>query len=81
MNLDEQPSIPQTPILHLLISLEEALNGIDGDLWKEAWDQEIGRLGIRDTWTVLSENEDPPQGRKTIKSKFIFKIKVKETEH
>ena len=75
-NSDEPSSIPQTPILHLPISLEDALNSADGDLWKEAWDQEMERLGIRDTWTVLSENDDPPRGHKPIKSKFIFKIKV-----
>ena len=46
---EHNTSIPNTPILHLPLTLDEALKGPDGQLWKEAWDQtrnkkHMGRL-------------------------------------
>jgi hypothetical protein len=65
-----------TPILHLPLTLEEALSGKDGIHWKRAWEEEMTKLAIRNTWRTLSEKKSPPQNQKPIKSKYIFKIKI-----
>ena len=65
-----------TPILHLPLTLEEALSGKDGIHWKLAWEEEMARLAIRNTWRTLPEKESPPSDQKPIKSKYIFKIKI-----
>jgi len=65
-----------TPILHLPLTLEEALSGKDGIHWKLAWEEEMTKLAIRNTWRTMPEKESPPQNQKPIKSKYIFKIKI-----
>ena len=65
-----------TPILHLPLTLNEALSGKDGIHWKRAWEEEMTKLAIRNTWRTLPEKESPPQNQKPIKSKYIFKIKI-----
>ena len=70
-----------TPILHIPLTLSEALSGPDSKLWFDAWQQEMSRLQSRNTWAPLPSTSTggqtpPPQNQRPIKSKYIFKIKV-----
>ena len=83
--MEEELYNPQPPIreasiidasllLHVPLTLQEALAGKDGEHWREAWQLEMHRLSIRNTWEPTTPNSVPPK-TKPIKSKYIFKIK------
>jgi len=60
-------------------NLLDAFNGPDGQYWLLAYEQEMERLGVRGTWTIVddfigSEKLDPD---KPIKSKFAFRRSVR----
>jgi len=49
-------------------SIEEALNGEEGDQWKKAIDEEMATLKNMGTWELA----DLPEGRKPIGCKWVF---------
>ena len=55
-------------------SYEEAINGPEGDQWKEAMDAEIGQLKEMGTWQVT----ELPEGRKAIGCRWVFMKKRDE---
>ncbi|CAM9991414.1 unnamed protein product, partial [Choristocarpus tenellus] len=50
---------------------KEALNGPDADQWQEAMEKEMAGLWQKGTFS----DKALPQGRKAIKTRFVFKIK------
>lgn len=50
---------------------EEAINGPNGEQWKEAIAEEINSLEINNTWDL----EPIPRGKRVIGYKWVFKIK------
>ena len=55
-------------------SYEEAVAGPDANEWKEAMNKEHQSLLKNQTWSLT----ELPSGRKTIKSKWVFKVKTNE---
>jgi hypothetical protein len=49
----------------------EAVNGPNGDLWKEAVEKELGSLDKARTWDVV----DRVAGKKEVGSRWVFKVK------
>jgi hypothetical protein len=49
----------------------EAVNGPNGDVWKEAVEKELGSLDKARTWDVV----DRVAGKKEVRSRWVFKIK------
>jgi hypothetical protein len=49
----------------------EAVNGPNGDLWKEAVEKELGSLDKARTWDVVNR----VTGKKEVGSRWVFKIK------
>jgi hypothetical protein len=49
----------------------EAVNGPNGDLWKEAVEMELGSLDKARTWDVV----DTVAGKKEVRSRWVFKVK------
>jgi hypothetical protein len=70
----EASIIDASLLLHVPLTLGEALAGKDGEHWREAWQLEMHRLSIRNTWEPTTPNS-VPQNTKPIRSKYIFKIK------
>ena len=54
-------------------TIEEALNGEEGDQWKKAIDEEMATLKNMGTWELA----DLPEGRKPIGCKWVFVKKRK----
>jgi len=52
---------------------EEALNSSDAELWNAAMKQEYDSLMKNRTWTLV----DRPKGRNIVKTKWVFKTKLK----
>lgn len=50
---------------------EEALNHSEAEKWKAAMDSEMNSHQVNNTWTL----QNLPNGRKAIKSRWVFKIK------
>ncbi|CAM9657712.1 unnamed protein product, partial [Choristocarpus tenellus] len=50
---------------------KEALNGPDADQWQEAMEKGMAGLWQKGTFS----DKALPQGRKAIKTRFVFKIK------
>ncbi|CAI7774796.1 unnamed protein product [Closterium sp. NIES-54] len=59
----EMPEEPAT--------LKEALESSDAEEWKKAMESELNSIEENDTWELV----ELPEGRKTITSKWLFKIK------
>ena len=56
------------------LSVEEALSRDDCDEWRKAMQEEVDALNKNETWTLV---DSVPRGRKTVKSRWVFKIKTK----
>ncbi len=54
------------------MSVSEALSSCDKQKWKEAMEREMKSLYLNDVWELM----EPPEGRKIIGSKWIFRKKV-----
>lgn len=52
-------------------SYEEAVTGEDAENWKKAINEELKAHELNGTWTL----QDLPKNKKTIESKWVFKIK------
>jgi hypothetical protein len=46
----------------------------DRELWRAAINKELGDMDDKKVWEIINK-EDVPEGRRTIKCKWIFKIK------
>ena len=55
------------------VSVDDALGRQDGDLWKEAMDEEMRSLIMNETWDLVSR----PRGKNLVSSKWVLKSKVK----
>ena len=53
-------------------SYTEAIKSVDAKQWNDACQYEIDALHKNDTWELV----DLPPGRKSIKSKWVFKLKA-----
>lgn len=49
-------------------------NSKDRELWRAAINKELGDMDSKKVWEIINK-EDVPEGRRTIKCKWIFKIK------
>jgi len=49
------------------------MKSVDAELWTKSMDQEMESLKKNGTW----EEVELPQGRKTVNSKWVFKVKQK----
>ena len=49
--------------------VKEAINSMEGELWKKAMEEEMESLINNDTWDLVAL----PDGRRTISSKWVFK--------
>lgn len=58
------------------VTVEQAINGQDANNWKRAMDEEINSHGVNNTWSLT----ELPQGRKAIKSRWVFKLKENSNE-
>ena len=56
------------------LSVEEALSSDDCHEWTRAMQEEIDALDKNETWTLV---DSVLKGRKTVKSKWVFKVKTK----
>lgn len=56
-------------------TMEEALASEESEMWKHAADREMESLLENETWTLC----DLPDGREIIKSKWVFKVKYKQS--
>lgn len=56
------------------LSVEDALSRSDAREWKKAMEDEIHALEKNKTWILI---DSVPKGRKTVKSKWVFKMKTK----
>ena len=59
-SMDEEP-----------VSLQEALEGPDGEDWRRGLDKELGRLEAVRTWCVVK----PPEGTKVIPHSIVLRTK------
>ena len=59
-SMDEEPA-----------SLQEALEGPDGEDWRRGLDKELGRLEVAGTWHVVK----PPEGTKVIPHSIVLRTK------
>ena len=48
-------------------------NSKDSELWRAAINKELGDMDSKKVWEIINK-EDVPEGRRTIKCKWIFKI-------
>jgi len=55
-----------------LASYTEAIKSVDAKQWNDACQYKIDALHKNDTWELI----DLPPGRKSIKSKWVFKLKA-----
>ena len=55
-------------------TVEEALNGVDKDKWKEAMEAEFKSLKSNDVWELV----DPPKNARVVGCKWVYKCKVGE---
>jgi len=55
------------------LSVEEAIQALEKDLWMRAVDEEIQNLEWLKTWVVV---ENIPQGRKAITSRLVLQRKL-----
>ena len=61
-----------TYVGHDPASYNEAIWSKDADEWREACQYEMNALATNDTWELVNL----PAGRKAVKSKWVFKLKV-----
>jgi len=57
------------------MSVKEAINSSEGELWKQAMEEEVESLQKNDTWDLIKL----PKGRKLVSSKWVFKKKMEAT--
>ena len=58
-------------------SVKDALDRDDGEMWKQAMDEEIASLEKNKTWLLVKL----PAGRKKVSCKWVFKAKTKQMGH
>ena len=56
-------------------TVKEAIDSMEGELWKKAMEEEIKSLRKNDTWDLVGYHD----ARKTIDSKWVFKRKTNAT--
>ena len=70
--LIESASALNANIIHDPVTYWEAMNGPDKDEWLKAMIKELKDLEAQKTWTLV----ELPQGRKALKSRWVYKIKT-----